>query len=217
MNRIVYCLDCPNYRKGGWCALKNRIIGALWYACADAAKTKEEVLKERQDILSKKCTHCGRLLPVENFSLNKKNLDGRQSLCKECQKELYKAWVERRKAKKAEDSETVKDFKEWRKSNNKVIKNETMETTNETIKTCRKCGRELTLDNFYTNKGKPNSICKDCKKEEVKRCRKPKPTREATPAENIVVRETLTDKQMVDLLREHGWTVTCEKYEKVEL
>lgn len=27
----------------------------------------------------------------------------------------------------------------------------------------------------------------------------------------------LTDKQMVDLLREHGWTVTCEKYEKVEM
>lgn len=24
-------------------------------------------------------------------------------------------------------------------------------------------------------------------------------------------------KQMVDLLREHGWTVTCEKYEKLEL
>lgn len=39
----------------------------------------------------------------------------------------------------------------------------------------------------------------------------------ADHVERVVVREVLTDKQMVDLLREHGWTVTCEKYEKVEL
>lgn len=88
-------------------------------------------------------------------------------------------------------------------------------------KTCRNCGRTLTLDHFYTNKGKPNSICKDCKKEETRRNRKPKEAKTARrTAEQpacIAVRETLTDQQMVDLLREHGWTVTCEKYEKVEL
>lgn len=88
-------------------------------------------------------------------------------------------------------------------------------------KTCRNCGRTLTLDHFYTDKGRPNSICKDCKKEEVMRYKKPKEAKTArrTPEQpaRIAVRETLTDQQMVDLLREHGWTVTSEKYEKVEL
>lgn len=88
-------------------------------------------------------------------------------------------------------------------------------------KTCRNCGRTLTLDHFYTNKGKPNSICKDCKKEEIRRNRKPKEAKTARRTTEqplrIAVRETLTDQQMVDLLREHGWTVTCEKYEKVVL
>lgn len=222
MSAIVVCLDCPNYRNGGWCRLKNKDTGALTPACADASKTKEEVLEERHDILTKRCTKCGRLLPVENFSLHKTNLDGRQSVCKECQKELYKAWDERRKARKAKESEDVRGFKEWQKTqSNKVIKEEPMETTNTTTKTCRKCGRTLTLDHFYTNKGKPNSICKECKKEEVKSYRKPKeakaPRKTAEQPVRIAVRETLTDKQMVDLLREHGWTVTCEKYEKVEL
>lgn len=222
MSAIVVCLDCPNYRNGGWCRLKNKDTGALTPACADANKTKEEVLEERHDILTKRCTKCGRLLPVENFSLHKTNLDGRQSVCKECQKELYKAWDERRKAKKAKESEDVRDFKEWTKTqSNIVIKEEPMETTNTTTKTCKKCGRTLTLDHFYTNKGKPNSICKECKKEEVKSYKKPKeakaPRKPAEQPVRIAVRETLTDKQMVDLLREHGWTVTCEKYEKLEL
>lgn len=228
MNRIVVCLDCPNYRKGGWCTLKNRSIGALDPACADAAKTKEQVINDRHDILNKKCTHCGRLLPVEKFSLNKKSLDGRQSVCKECQKGLYKAWDERRKAKKAEDSETVKDFKEWRKSNNKVIKSETMETTNTSTKKCPRCGRELPLDNFGKHARTKDGLqpyCKECRSQ-ARAGKTSRPGRETKtsyiksadePTKRIVVRETLTDKQMVDLLREHGWTVTCEKYEKVEL
>lgn len=147
MSAIVVCLDCPNYRNGGWCRLKNKDTGALTPACADASKTKEEVLEE----------------------------------------------------------------------SNKVIKEEPMETTNTTTKTCKKCGRTLTLDHFYTNKGKPNSICKECKREEVKRYKKPKEAKAPRKTAEQPVRETLTDKQMVDLLREHGWTVTCEKYEKVEL
>ena len=40
--------------------------------------------------------------------------------------------------------------------------------------------------------------------------RRPAPSAEkAEQTQTVVVRETLTDKQMVDLLREHGWTVTC--------
>jgi hypothetical protein len=38
--------------------------------------------------------------------------------------------------------------------------------------------------------------------------------KDETPAPQpttIVVRETLTDEQMVNILREHGWEVTCRR------
>lgn len=198
MSAIVVCLDCPHYRKGGWCSLKNMTVGALQEACD--MKDKRAEARSR---LEKTCPKCGRTLPVEEFALNKKTLDGRQSTCRECSAAAYAAWAEKQKTKKTNKNNT------------------TMETTDKTTKVCRNCGRELTLDHFYTNKGKPNSICKDCKKETVKRNRKPKaakaPKKATEQPARIAVRETLTDKQMVDLLREHGWTVTCEKYEKVEL
>ena len=221
MSAIVVCLDCPNYRNGGWCRLKNKDTGALTPACADANKTKEEVLEERHDILTKRCTKCGRLLPVENFSLHKTNLDGRQSVCKECQKELYKAWDERRKAKKAKESEDVRDFKEWQETqSNKVIKEEPMETTNTTTKTCPRCGRELPFEAFGKHARTRDGLqpyCKECRSQ-ARIGKTSRPGQETkTSYTRTVVRETLTDKQMVDLLREHGWTVTCEKYEKVEL
>ena len=33
---------------------------------------------------TKKCTKCGRELPIEQFSINNKHKDGRQSWCKDC-------------------------------------------------------------------------------------------------------------------------------------
>lgn len=39
----------------------------------------------------------------------------------------------------------------------------------ETLKQCKKCGRMLPVENFYTNKnGNPTSPCKDCAKEREK-------------------------------------------------
>lgn len=97
-------------------------------------------------------------------------------------------------------------------------------------KTCTKCGRELPISEFYAkarSKDGLQTICKDCHNAAIQRCREqaqrarkalaekraakaqeqPQPTEEQP--KTVVVRETLTDKQMVDLLREHGWTVTC--------
>ena len=38
MNRIIVCLDCPEYQKGGYCRHKRKDVSALTEAC-DHAKT----------------------------------------------------------------------------------------------------------------------------------------------------------------------------------
>jgi hypothetical protein len=90
-----------------------------------------------------------------------------------------------------------------------------IEITNAT-KTCSKCGETKPLTDFYKDKKASDghqSWCKRCVSvDNAQRARKAKAEKRTAKAEQtqtVVVRETLTDKQMVDLLREHGWTVTC--------
>ena len=49
---------------------------------------------------TKKCTKCGRELPIESFNKNKKNLDGYQYYCKECGMEYSRANYQKAKARK---------------------------------------------------------------------------------------------------------------------
>lgn len=90
-----------------------------------------------------------------------------------------------------------------------------IEITNAT-KTCSKCGETKPLTDFYKDKKASDghqSWCKRCVSvDNAQRARKAKAEKRTAKAEQtqtVVVRETLTEKQMVDLLREHGWTVTC--------
>lgn len=41
---------------------------------------------ENQEIKTKKCSKCGRELPLSEFYLNRATFDGLQTWCKECQK-----------------------------------------------------------------------------------------------------------------------------------
>lgn len=159
MSRIVVCLDCPIYQKGGYCPHKRKDVSALQEACEHAKtmnltfnpedKEDDMTLKEKygsdlaeiiEGTPTKVCSKCGETKPLTDFYKDKKASDGHQSWCKRCvsadnAQRARKALAEKRAAK-----DTTKTDKQPKK---------------------------------------------------------------------VVVRETLTDKQMVELLREHGWTVTC--------
>lgn len=150
MTRLVVCMDCPNYQKGGYCTHKRKDVSALAPAC-DCAKTINQKFNPEDtdepmtkplapQAQTKTCTKCGRDLPKEAFGKHARTRDGLQPYCKKCRSEARKG------------------------------------------KTSRP-GREMATK--YTK------------------------TAQDQPKTTVVVRETLTDKQMVDLLREHGWTVTC--------
>ena len=199
MTRIVVCLDCPNYRKGGYCSILHKDVGALHPACDQEIREKGEAALHNR--LEKRCSKCGRTLPIESFSLNKRAPDGRQSTCKECSKAMYQAWEEKRKNK------------------NKM----TMEASEKTIKTkhCNKCGRELPISEFYAKAGTKDGLqhhCKYCHTEMVKASRSKKKSAEDgmvggakkdKASKPVVVKEKLSAQQMVDALRADGWEVTC--------
>lgn len=139
MSRIVVCMDCPNYQKGGYCYHEKKDVGALSPACGHAKNLNQKFNPEDND------------QPM--------------------------------KTPLAPQAHT---------------------------KTCTKCGRELPGSEFYAKAGSKDGLqtqCKDCHNA-VSRSSKDKTKAQEQPKQ-VVVRETLTDKQMVELLREHGWTVTC--------
>jgi len=144
MSAIVVCLDCPNYRNGGWCTLKHKDTGALAPACTEAINNqlkKNDMKTLSPQAKTKVCTKCGQELPISEFYARAGSKDGLQTICKACHNAKIKESIERRKAKLAEKLEQTEA-----------------------------------------------------------------PAQTPVP---VVVREILTDKQMVDLLREHGWTVKC--------
>lgn len=157
MSRIVTCLDCPLYQKGGYCRHYRKDVGALQSACDHAKKmdltfnpeNKEETMNTplAPQAQTKTCTKCGRELPISEFYAKAGSKDGLQTQCKDCHNAATQRSRER--AQKARQALAEK---------------------------------------------------RAAKAQE-------QPTKEQT--QTVVVRETLTDKQMVDLLREHGWTVTC--------
>lgn len=148
MSRIVTCLDCPLYQKGGYCRHYRKDVGALQPACDHAKKMdltfnpedkEEDMAKAPIEIettnATKTCSKCGETKPLTDFYKDKKASDGHQSWCKRC----------------------------------------------------------VSVDNA----------------QRARKAKAEKRTAKAEQTQTVVVRETLTDKQMVDLLREHGWTVTC--------
>lgn len=101
-----------------------------------------------------------------------------------------------------------------------TMEHTTEQTTTPTTKHCSRCGQDLPLDAFGSNKSAKDGKqrwCKKCMNEVTSRARGNRPrerereTAAPSTANKVVVRETLTDEQMVMALRAHGWEVTCRR------
>ena len=83
-----YCMDCGHYQPGGFCKKQNKIVGALFEQCDENGMANPQMT----GINEKRCPKCGRVLPIDSFALNRRELDGRQIYCRDCQLEAYRKW-----------------------------------------------------------------------------------------------------------------------------
>ena len=94
---MKYCIDCGNYKTGGYCRKTGERICALQEQCCDNKPVKRKVI---EPLTHKTCPKCGKTLPVDRFAKNKAALDGLQHYCKECNYEAYKKWLEAKPGRK---------------------------------------------------------------------------------------------------------------------
>lgn len=123
MSRIVVCMDCPNYEKGGYCRHKHKDVGALALACDHAKELNKKFNPEDNEetmgnlapqAKTKTCTKCGRELPISEFYARTGAKDGLQTICKECHNAKSKESIARRKAQAEEKKpkDTIKELTE---------------------------------------------------------------------------------------------------------
>lgn len=205
MSTIVVCLDCPHYRKGGFCPKKNQLIGALDPACELAEKTEEE-LAPNPDY--KVCKRCGRELPKTAFSKNARQYDGLQSTCKECARLAWNNWNKTQKKLTKKKDEDMED-----------------NVTTPDSKRCSKCGETKPLDEFgrhSKNKDGKQKWCKACMNKATSRAhanRSKKTAAAKTQPETVKEKATpqanplrkMTDHALVIELRARGWEVSCTR------
>lgn len=213
MSKVTVCLDCPSYQKGGYCAHMRKEISALNPACEHARSMNNKFNPEDEDApmqtvteshqlsTTKKCERCGEVLPFDDFEwMNYKGTRKRMRICSKC----YHAAM----SKKGQPE------------------------VPEGMKICSSCKEVKPVSEFYTDNNALDghkSACKICHTQQVNKRQKErrdarrqeliaqqdtegtKVRKTVKPQKTIVVRETLTDEQMVNLLREHGWEVTCRR------
>lgn len=173
MSRIVTCLDCPLYQKGGYCGHYRKDVGALQPACDHAKKldltfnpeNKDEDAAPEQAAPEQKptktCARCGRELPHSAFYAKASAKDGLESYCIECKKEDERERRARRKEAEGLDPKP-------------------RAYTKLEVKRCPHCEQVLPLSEYYLKDGKPSWICKTCfKKYETERSKRKRDARSA--------------------------------------
>ena len=206
MSRIVVCLDCAHYQKGGYCRKKRRDISALNPACENALApdhVPEEMVEKAKLETERRCTKCRQVLPLSEFEYTRSNKGEKikRKICKTCYHESM--------SKKKDITKTNED-----------MNTTTQEATTVQTKTCICCGETKPIEEFYRDKKASDghqSYCKRClnlkaaERARKARAEKRAATKGAKEIKKTVVRETLTDEQMVQALRSHGWEVTCKR------
>ena len=171
MSRIVVCLDCPHYMKGGYCAKRHKDVSALQEACEKAhepagARDRSEELSETPAPLpaTKKCRKCGQDLPLSDFEWTKTRNGERirMRMCSEC----YHESMSKNGKKPKQQPETM--------------------TTTETPQTkrCSSCGEIKPVAEFYKDDNASDGLkshCKACHRAKVNSRQKER--REAAKAE----------------------------------
>jgi hypothetical protein len=86
-----YCIDCTHYLKGGTCGKTKKTISPLMqYICFEGTTKNQQTTETMEENKTKKCSICGRELPLEEYHKNARLKDGLASFCKECHKAAAK-------------------------------------------------------------------------------------------------------------------------------
>lgn len=143
MERVVVCLDCQHYQKGGSCRKTCKDVGALQEACDKAHEpfTRMDTLKpvkpkpEPAPEGYKRCSRCGEVKLLDNFGMNRHNKDGKQAWCKDCTRKTQKEQktpsekkAEEKHAKKKPSKPKTKPMKKTEKPTPAPVLNEGIAT-----------------------------------------------------------------------------------------
>lgn len=199
MGRIVVCIDCPHYQKGGYCQKKRKDVGGLQPACQEIldSLTEQQEKDEMMDSIAmtgrkapetpeakpkaetkteakpktKTCPKCKRELPRSAFAAKLEAKDGLQSWCMECTKEAYRKRAEARRNGEPVSSRRAKP-----------------------TKVCKTCGEDLPISAYYLKNGRPASAhCIECRKKidaEKRAARKAKTPKLPDPTEKTAETRT---------------------------
>ena len=88
---MICGVDCAKYVPGGGCTGCAKGYTGFFTPCNGL-----KCFSPKPKMATKRCTRCGRELPIDDFPANKNAKDGHLSVCKECN---FKARSESRKAK----------------------------------------------------------------------------------------------------------------------
>lgn len=166
---------------------------------------------ERRLPRMKTCKECGRTFPLDEFPKHNTSRDGHDGVCIEC-KRKHILHI------KGERNKMLMD---------RIGKDDDGNALPEGMRRCTRCRRILPISEFGVCKKNKDGIqyeCKDCRNDygrklyhsrfggsEVPLRQRTLPAGDPQPVGGLTA---LTDAQMVELLRSHGWTVVCTR--KVE-
>lgn len=118
-------------------------------------KTKQlKKLKYISKNISKVCTQCGKILPLDCFHKRSSRKSGYSSKCKDCVNAYLRAWNKKNKLSK--------------KSIEKQILEPTVKTASaSSTKMCNGCKKELPISSFRkTGRGRYRGQCKECQSQQ---------------------------------------------------